>query len=301
MMSRLRFRPTLFLGLGVAVLLTTLTLHWAGGHSGDGGRSGKPPLEGFRLVFKAGFEAPVTLVSNEEGSRAWLKGVDSAGYAWDGLNHVFQLVAPRSLGRLVEIRFSTEQVHSGSRSLFMRQNKEQDGTQARLQFFSNDAAFGKEILTRRHYFIPSKNLTSLRYHNATTSIAGTRETRAGGADFSMPLDLTRLGRVLVFGQAVVDYSAGPNWSDWTRPPKGLQTYGSMTPVPLDRWFQLDTYILRHPTKGQIKVWVDKELIFDLREVRTKNDTDSWFTKLADVDAEPAPFELWVDDVEIWSR
>jgi hypothetical protein len=75
----------------------------------------------------------------------------------------------------------------------------------------------------------------------------------------------------------------------------------MTPCPLDRWFQLDIYILRDPEKGTIKVWLDNELIFDLANVRTKNDTARWFTKLADVDSEPAPFELWVDNVENWAR
>jgi hypothetical protein len=117
----------------------------------------------------------------------------------------------------------------------------------------------------------------------------------------MPLQLVRRGDKLVFAQAIIDYSAGPFFSNWTKPPKGLLTYGEMTPCPLDRWFQLDIYILRDPHKGKIKVWLDNKLIFDLADVRTKNDTDKWFTKLADVDSEPAPFELWVDDVEIWSR
>jgi hypothetical protein len=85
------------------------------------------------------------------------------------------------------------------------------------------------------------------------------------------------------------------------PPGGLLTYGEDTPVPLDRWFELEVYVLRDPTEGAVKVWLDGEMIFDVENIRTKNDTDTWFTKLADVDAQPAPFELWVDDVEIWTR
>jgi hypothetical protein len=117
----------------------------------------------------------------------------------------------------------------------------------------------------------------------------------------MPFFIVRREDELVFAQAILDYSAGPYWSDWTRPPNGLLTYAGNVSVPLDRWFELDIYVLRHPVRGQIKVWLDGALIFDLQNVRTKNDTDRWFTKLADVDSEPAPFELWVDDVEIWTR
>src|SRR5262245_41400935 len=267
------------------------------------------PIKGLRQIFKAGFEEPVSLVPNSNGTEAWLKGVDSGSMAWETLDHVFELVANNSFDNLVTIRFSQDHVFAGSRSLFLRQNKVENGTQARLQFFSDDKSFGTEIFTRRHYFIPSINLSYLAREEDATSIAGTREIRFGGSfpandarsDFSMPLYCGRHGNKLVFAQAIVDYSVGPHWSDWTRPPKGLQTYGRMTPCPLDRWFQLDIYILRDPEQGKIKVWLDNELIFNLANVRTKNDTDRWLTKLADVDTEPAPFELWVDDVEIWSR
>jgi len=117
----------------------------------------------------------------------------------------------------------------------------------------------------------------------------------------MPLYAVRRGSRFVFAQAIVDYSAGKRWSDWTRAPKGLVTYGASTTVPLDRWFRLDTYVLRDKTKGKIRVWLDGKPIFDLQDVRTKNSSDRWFTKLADVDTDPAPFELWADNVEIWTR
>ena len=272
--------------------------------------SAEIPIKGLRQIFKAGFEEPVSLASNWTGAEASLTGVDSGGMAWESLDHVFELVANNSFDNLVTIRFAQDRTFAGSRSLFIRQNKQENGTQARLQFFSDDKSFGTEIFTRRHYFIPSTNLSYLAQQEASASIAGTRETRGIGvsfpsntarADFSMPLHLVRRGNNLVFAQAILDYSAGPFWSNWTKPPKGLLTYGKMTPCPLDRWFQLDIYILRDAQKGKIKVWLDNQLIFDLVNVRTKNDTDRWFTKLADVDSEPAPFELWVDNVEIWSR
>lgn len=266
------------------------------------------PVPGLRNIFRAGFEEPVYLQADVTGRRAWLRGKDDSGQAWDDLDHVFEMVAPRSFGRLVTTELSERQVRSGRRSLFMRQNVEEAGTQNRLQFFSDDATFNGELFTRRHFFVPARNLGYLSRHNDAVSIAGTREIRGGSAppgtknaDFSMPLYLVRRGNNLVFAQAILDYSAGPNWSDWTRRPKGLLTYGNYTPVPLDRWFELDVYVLRHSVRGEIRVWLDGELILELKNVRTKNDTDRWFTKLADVDSEPAPFELWVDDVEIWRR
>jgi hypothetical protein len=266
------------------------------------------PIPGLRNIFRAGFEEPVLIEADKEGNRAWLRGKDEYGDAWDDLEHVFEFVAPQAFGDLVEVELSEEHVHSGQRSLFMRQNREQDGAQNRLQFYSDDAAFNGEIFTRRHYFIPSSNLGSLAEQDNAVSIAGTREVRDGTAapgstqaDFSIPLYLVRRDGAVVFALAIVDYSAGPKWSDWTRPPGGLLTYGEDTPVPLDRWFELEVYVLRDPTEGTVKVWLDGEMIFDVENIRTKNDTDTWFTKLADVDAQPAPFELWVDDVEIWTR
>jgi hypothetical protein len=266
------------------------------------------PVPGLKRVFRSSFEEPVTLKRLSGGSQARLANADDDGSAWDSLDHVFELVAPGALDSHVSISFSNARSSSGTRSLHMRQTLDRDGAQARLQFFGDDAEFGSEILTRRSYFVPSSNLNTLARQESSVSIAGTRETRGStlpaghpGADFSLPLYLVRLGNKLVFAQAVVDYSAGPNWSDWTRKPKGLLSYGAMTACPLDRWFQLDVYILRHTTHGTIKVWLDGKPIFNLENVRTKNDSGRWFTKLADVDTEPAPFELWVDEVEIWSR
>lgn len=271
------------------------------------GESADFPISGMRRVFAAGFESPVTVESNLSGRRAWLKGTDSSGYSWDALNHVFELVAPLSFNNLIDIEFSSSNPFSGKRSLFLRQNERKLGTQNRLQFFSDDKTFDGEIATRRMYYIPSSNLNTLRNEWDAVSIGGTRETRGGifsgepKADFSMPLYLVRRGDRLVFAQAIVDYSAGSKWSDWTRPPKGLVTYGAEVSPPMDAWFQLDTYILRHPEQGKIKVWLDGKLIFDLDNVRTKNDGDEWFTKLADIDGSESPLELWVDDVEIWAR
>jgi hypothetical protein len=266
------------------------------------------PVPGLRRIFRSSFEEPVVIQTDDENNRAWLKGKESDGDSWDDLDHVFTFVAPQSLGDLVEVEISEEHVNSGDRSLFMRQNREQNGAQNRLQFYSDDLAFNGEIFTGRHYFVPSSNLESLAEQDNAVSIAGTREVRDGTAapgspqaDFSIPLYLVRQDDSLVFALAIVDYSAGPNWSDWTRPPGGLLTYAENTTVPLDRWFELEVYVLRHPTDGAVKVWLDGELIFDVENVRTKNDTDRWVTKLADVDAQPAPFELWVDDVEIWTR
>lgn len=266
------------------------------------------PVPGLRRVFKAGFEEPVTIVPSPGGRQARLLGIDVYGSDWSRLDHVFELVAPGAFGRLVSIGFDESRAVSGRRSLHLKQIKEEAGSQARLQFFGSDKTFGPEIFTRRYYYVPSSNLATLAREQQSVSIAGTRESRnsslpAGhpGADFSMPLYLVRRGSALVFAQAIVDYSAGMTWSSWTKPPKGLLTYGEMTPCPLDRWFRLDIYIMRDRSNGKIKVWLDDRLVIDLNNVRTKNDTDFWFTKLADVDSEPAPFESWVDDVEVWSR
>lgn len=265
-------------------------------------------VPGLRQVFQAGFEAPVTLEVAPDGKRARLSGTDEDGARWNDLDHVFEMVAPYAFGRLVTTRFSDAQVYAGARALFMRQDVAANGSQNRLQFFSDDATFKGEIYTRRHYFVPAGNLASLSAEDDAVSIAGTREIRGGSAppgaanaDFSMPLYLVRRGDALVFALAILDYSNGTRWSDWTRPPFGLLTYGAETKAPLDRWFTLDIYVRRDPVHGAIKIWLDGTEIFDLENVRTKNDTDKWFTKLADIDAEPAPFELFVDNVEIWTR
>src|SRR5690606_21735383 len=99
--------------------------------------------------FHSSFEQPVALErSSENGGRARLKNAEFGGSDWDQLDHVFELVAPGALDRHVSISLDTAKSSSGTRSLHLRQNLNQDGAQARLQFFGDDATFGPEILTR---------------------------------------------------------------------------------------------------------------------------------------------------------
>jgi hypothetical protein len=71
------------------------------------------------------------------------------------------------------------------------------------------------------------------------------------------------------------------------------------------------YLYSHPTEGVFRMWVDGEVVFDISPsnppeyvnyggpgVITRNGEGDWFTNISDLDG--SPFEIWVDDIEIWS-
>lgn len=78
-------------------------------------------------------------------------------------------------------------------------------------------------------------------------------------------------------------------------------------VPLGEWFEIETYIRRHPTDGRVYVAVNGEVVFDLT-VRTQHrdepqpllfwspiklyHDETWWAE--------GPTEQWYDDIELWN-
>lgn len=258
------------------------------------------PVPGLKLRFRSSFEEGVRLANDADGQTARLTGTDQ-GFAWDGLEHMFNYVAEGAVQKnLVESRLTDERAHSGSRSLYMGLNVVDGASQNRLQFESTDEAFGGEIFTRRWLYLP--DLAGILTEELDDmSIGGTREFALEGEhDFSLPLYIFRQGGHFVWRIAGVDYARGPYWSTWTRAPFGFVLDSGRVPVPKERWFRLDIYVKRDTRDGQVKVWVDDRLVFDVKGIRTKREGSTWFTKLADFDG-TKPGHLWVDDVEIYGR
>jgi hypothetical protein len=88
----------------------------------------------------------------------------------------------------------------------------------------------------------------------------------------------------------------------------LRTLGEIAdyPVPRGEWFNVQYYVYRHETNGITKVWIDGSLIWDVRNICTKNpSTVEWFTTVAkiyyDTNDKFSPYRIWVDDLEIHNR
>lgn len=71
-------------------------------------------------------------------------------------------------------------------------------------------------------------------------------------------------------------------------------------VPLETWFQIETlYRPRNDETGQVSVWLDDRLVYDLRSRRTAGANDVlWSVCSVGEDVTPLPKELFVDDVAI---
>jgi len=89
----------------------------------------------------------------------------------------------------------------------------------------------------------------------------------------------------------------------------LNNYGNIPNYPLlrGRWFNLQYYVYRHETNGIVKVWIDGTLLFDARNISTKNpSTTGWSTHPAKIYYESeldafSPYRIWADDLEIYNR
>jgi hypothetical protein len=76
------------------------------------------------------------------------------------------------------------------------------------------------------------------------------------------------------------------------------------PVPRGRWFNLQYYVYRHETNGIVRAWIDGALLFDGRNIPTKNASIlEWKTIPAkiyyDTNDRFSPYRIWVDDLEIY--
>ena len=76
-------------------------------------------------------------------------------------------------------------------------------------------------------------------------------------------------------------------------------------LPRGRWFNLQYYVLLHPTNGTVKVWIDGALLFDINNLSTKSPSVAeWSTSIAkiyyDTSDTFSPYRIWVDDLEIYN-
>jgi hypothetical protein len=71
-------------------------------------------------------------------------------------------------------------------------------------------------------------------------------------------------------------------------------------VPIETWFQVEVfYRPRTDETGQISVWLDDRLVYDLRERRTAGSDDVLWTPCnIGEDIQPAPPKLYLDDAAI---
>ena len=84
----------------------------------------------------------------------------------------------------------------------------------------------------------------------------------------------------------------------------MLSHNSNFPLPRGRWFQVSYYLLRHPSEGVIKIWMDGELVCDKSDVVTKEVTDDYSIVVAKIYHETddtTTHRIYVDDLELWSR
>jgi hypothetical protein len=255
-----------------------------------------------KLIFKSGFESPVTIT--HKSSESYLHGVEE-GFDWDSFDHAFCYVAPGATAYAVETRLTTEQVHSGKRSLFQSQLSAKNGAQNRLAFFNDDnGSIGPNVYISRWLWYPADLESKLPNNHDEFSVAGIREA----SSFTCPMYVGRgKGRPRLHWRLCgYNYDAGTKYSDWINPANGgwnVKNYD--VPVPLGRWFKMETYYERHITDGVVQVWIDGVLIFDQKGVRTKGPGTEWFSKISDIDVNlygggtGLPIYQYVDDIEIW--
>ena len=78
------------------------------------------------------------------------------------------------------------------------------------------------------------------------------------------------------------------------------------PLPLGRWFNVQYYVSHHETNGTMRVWIDGVLLFNGMNISTKNSSIAdWFTTPAKIYYDTrdtfSPYQIWVDDLEIYNR
>ncbi len=257
-----------------------------------------------KLLFQSSFEDGVTISHHSSGQASWLHGSDME-YDWDSLHHMFLYVKEASVDTDIESYLTSTHAHRGSKSLYQSQKTVINGVQNRLQFYCDDdtGASGSKVFIRRWLWYPDLE-SKLTDDWQEFSIAGIRE----GDEFTVPLDIGRGdgSEKLYWTLSGFNYSAGTKWSEWTDPKNGGWTVQNRSlPIPSERWFKLETYYQRHESRGVVKVWVDNQLIFDIKDVRTKGSGTSWFAKIGDIDANlydntsALPIFHYIDDIEVW--
>jgi hypothetical protein len=86
----------------------------------------------------------------------------------------------------------------------------------------------------------------------------------------------------------------------------LKTYKEIADyaLPRGRWFNLQYYVFLDPTNGIVRVWIDDTLLWDGRNIPTKNPSESPRTQVGGIYYSNAdtfsPYRIWVDDLQIYN-
>lgn len=253
------------------------------------------------LSFKTSFEEPLTF---KDGTypKEYLQGAD-LGFSFvpydngqEGWNHIIHQSGLHGVN--IDMYFDSNTKHSSNRSLHLIKYRKGDG-KARLSMFAHDTnpttglIKGEKIYVSRWVRLPENfSLKPDANHQSWFGLMSHRELRTDG-DFSVFLDIGQDESGFYWTARSVRYDP------WT--PVWLEI--SRVQLPLGRWFKLESYIERHPTDGVLRIWVDGEPVFDLRNAQTKIDSEvTWIRPLmimGDCDETDYPLEVWYDGLEIW--
>ncbi|MGA2462593.1 MAG: hypothetical protein ABSF82_14340 [Candidatus Bathyarchaeia archaeon] len=102
----------------------------------------------------------------------------------------------------------------------------------------------------------------------------------------------------------IPFVVAVTWNDLNDVQHPLGAYQNF-PLPRGRWFQAQYYVLRDPTNGILKIWIDGTLVLDKSGLQTKatSSPEEWFTTPAKIYYNTqydtfSPYQIWVDDLEI---
>jgi len=242
------------------------------------------------LLFRSGFEQPVKLVDGKTKLQ---------GGGWEDIPHLLNYVGD-VVGDEVYTSLTAENSHGGTRSLKQVVIKPWRRTPHRneLNYYTSDyetreLLISKWLLYPEDLFIPP--------NNQLVGIMAHREVSSGGWGFSVGFAWAKhsSGYEYLYVDCV-DYSRGDVYSEWL-----VWRVQKRMSLPRGEWFKLEDYIYRHPSDGVYKLWLDDELIFDIKGKPTmKNTMNVVHHRLAKIyinaNTQHYPFYHYVDDIEIWS-
>jgi len=253
------------------------------------------------LIFKSGFESGITITDHQaDAPYSYLHGADDTGYDWDDFPHLINYVGG-TIGVDIKTFLSTEKAHSGSSRSLKQVVMTPFGAVAHrneLNYHTNDFAGESEIYMSRWLYYPSDLF--IPPNNQLVGISGHREAINGsgfGVGFNWANDTS--GHEYLYVDCL-DYFNGTKYSEhivWRVNRFDLT-------LPRGEWFKLEDYIYRHPTNGIYKVWLNGELIFDIKDKKTMNWTrEAVLNRIGKIyinaDESYYPYYHYIDDIEIW--
>lgn len=233
-----------------------------------------PPIVNQSPWIETGFESPIELIATGDSDRPFsLTGGDFTGilntfYIADSINSKTQLSKTRA--------------HSGQTSLYIESGSNSD---PRNEWETQLPDTILRQYVSRWLYIPSTNTLSYR---ASVAIFSDAEQNSGytavpPCPMSNMLGIWNPGHWQWYEQTVL-------YDPWTLKEEQF----SDSPIPLDRWFLLETWVERG-NPGRFKVAVDGIIIFDVIK-QTRLGSSVWDTRpfmLHD-----SAFKMYVDDVKI---